>query len=155
MMLLMSVNKENKSIRVTVTVMVQVFESCTICLEDCDCLTDVRVSKCCRRKFHQQCIKEWIETTKHNTCPDCRANVTLDNYQPCTVQQVQRVQPSLPVMSLPTNHIQYNNADSRLEWYKNYSSMNMSADLKLAPGSGATSGRELDLLMSELCGLME
>lgn len=164
MMLLMAVNKENKSITFTVTVMTavaHVFESCTICLEDCDCISDVRVSKCCRRKFHQQCIKEWIETTKHSTCPDCRAKVTLDNYQPCTVQRVQpvqtvqTVQPSLPGKSLPTNHIQCNDADSRLEWYKNYNSMNMSADLKFALGSGATSGRELDLMMSELCGLME
>lgn len=51
---------------------------CVICLEDWEIVDDKRVAKemPCKHKFHEKCIKKWLEL--HGSCPVCRYSMPVD-----------------------------------------------------------------------------
>jgi hypothetical protein len=44
-------------------------EECVICMEDS---IDVKNIKCCKKSFHDDCLKKWIKNSNEPSCPCCR-----------------------------------------------------------------------------------
>lgn len=48
---------------------------CAICLDDCTSGETIRTA-CCGNHFHRACLAEWLQASKHKTCPLCRADAS-------------------------------------------------------------------------------
>jgi hypothetical protein len=47
-------------------------EECVICMENSE---NVKNIKCCKKSFHEDCFKKWINQYNQDSCPCCRQKI--------------------------------------------------------------------------------
>eukprot|EP00171_Calliarthron_tuberculosum_P005476 IDg5476t1 len=52
-------------------------DQCTICIENIRAIVAIKLP--CAHIFHRRCIRVWVNTARHPSCPTCRAVLLIED----------------------------------------------------------------------------